>query len=268
MNTTDFESLKVPYSTLYVEKQVRWDFRNIESLADSIHALGQLTPLLVWRNPESGRLLVIAGGRRYAAFGLLLERAKKAHELGGPAPVDLLVRVDVTTIRDHDSADLMLQQLAENTARDDLRPWEVGESIVRLKHKGMALVDIAERIGKSPSWCDQRARFATAIAPAVKQQLACLQPSVVHQRLLAELTKLVVIDSLGRRTPDEAKQLERLQRITRAPRQIRPMARASVARRLGVLRVEWIPRLDSVSQARFERVFQFIEGKRSFSELD
>lgn len=268
MSTIELERLHVPYSQLYVENQVRWNFRNIESLANSIAELGQLTPLIVWRNPENAKLLVVAGGRRYAAFGLLLERDRQAAERGGPPAPDRLVSVLVTTIRDHDSVDLMLVQLAENTAREDLRPWEIGEQIVRLKAKGMALVDIAKRVGKSVSWCDQRARFATALGPEVKAQLALMQPSVVHQRLLAELCRLVKVDSLGRRSPDEPKQLERLRRLTRAPRQLRPMARASVARRLGVLRVDWVPKLDSVSQARFERVFQFLEGKITFPDID
>ena len=63
--------IKVP------ESRQRKEFRNLESLADSIHQYGQIEPIIVDMDN-----LLIAGERRFKAISLLVERWKERHPKG------------------------------------------------------------------------------------------------------------------------------------------------------------------------------------------
>jgi ParB/RepB/Spo0J family partition protein len=125
----------------------------LEELKASIAARGILQALLGVRG-ESGRVTLIAGHRRWQA----------ARELG-------LSRVPVVLVDNRDEgADPLIDAIIENVQRENLAPWEEGESYRQLANEfGWDHKQIASSIGKSRPYVTQRIRAAENLAPAVKE---------------------------------------------------------------------------------------------------
>lgn len=125
----------------------------LEELKASISARGILQALLGIRN-ENGRVTLIAGHRRWQA----------AKELG-------LARVPVILVENREGgADRLVDAIIENVQRENLSPWEEGESYRQLANEfGWEHKQIAASIGKSRPYVTQRIRAAENLAPAVKE---------------------------------------------------------------------------------------------------
>lgn len=125
----------------------------LEELKASIAARGILQALLGVRG-ESGRITLIAGHRRWQA----------AKELGLP-------RVPVILIDNRSGrSDQLIDAIIENVQRENLAPWEEGESYRQLAAEfGWDHKQIASTIGKSRPYVTQRIRAAENLAPIVKE---------------------------------------------------------------------------------------------------
>lgn len=125
----------------------------LEELKASIAARGILQALLGIRS-ESGRVTLIAGHRRWQA----------AKELG-------LARVPIILVDNRNGkADPLVDAIIENVQRENLAPWEEGESYRQLASEfGWDHKQIAASIGKSRPYVTQRIRAAENLAPAVKE---------------------------------------------------------------------------------------------------
>ena len=105
------------------------DEDDLNALAKSIDALGQLVPILVAK--DSDRWRIVAGERRWRAMKLL----------GKP----MIAAIDYT----YGNQEFI--QLAENTARVELTPKEIMDVVDRLTAEGMSKAVIADTLGLSES---------------------------------------------------------------------------------------------------------------------
>ena len=119
------------------------DANAIVGMADSLYTRGQLYPLVVHPMPGSrGKKKqwgVIAGGRRYRAFSLLITQGKLPTGHG----IDVLVR-DIT-----DEGELRDLSLAENINRVDLRDYEKFAAVATAHSKGRSFQEIADTNGQT-----------------------------------------------------------------------------------------------------------------------
>lgn len=114
------------------ESQARKNFDQgkIESLARSIEEVGQLQPVIVFRQEEEGKYLLVAGERRYRAI----------RHLG---------REDIAAVVIEDQDYSLKQiQLIENLQREDLDPLEKALSIKRfMEEEGLNKTDVSKKLG-------------------------------------------------------------------------------------------------------------------------
>ena len=103
------------------------DEDDLNALAKSIDALGQLVPILVAKDGDRWR--IVAGERRWRAMKLL----------GKP----MIAAIDYT----YGNQEFI--QLAENTARVELTPKEIMDVVDRLTAEGMSAAVIADTLGLS-----------------------------------------------------------------------------------------------------------------------
>ena len=108
------------------------DEAGLAELANSIQALGLLQPISVVPK-GNGRYELVAGHRRLLAVKRLGWTEVPAHIL------DARERV-------HEA------RFAENIIREDLSPIEIADALLRMQQRGKTIHEIAEAVGKSPSW--------------------------------------------------------------------------------------------------------------------
>jgi ParB family chromosome partitioning protein len=119
----------------------RFDSDAANGLAESIRAQGVVQPILV-RSRKTGGYELIAGERRWRA-------ARDAGMKTVPA-----------VIRDADDRDTLLLGLVENVARENLSPVEEARAFAMLLDEfGLALGEVAERVGKSKPAVSNRVRL-------------------------------------------------------------------------------------------------------------
>lgn len=112
-------------------------------LVGSVRARGILVPLIARPHPEQeGKFDLRAGHRRLAA----------AEEAG-------LTNVPVI-VREMTDVEAMEVTVLENLQREDLNPLEEARGVLNLLSTGASVLDVAEKIGKSPQWCLRRAKLA------------------------------------------------------------------------------------------------------------
>ncbi len=125
----------------------------LEELKASIAARGILHALLGTRG-AGGRVTLVAGHRRWQA----------AKELK-------LARVPIILVENRGSGtDPIIDAIIENVQRENLAPWEEGESYRQLASEfGWDHKQIAATIGKSRPYVTQRIRAAENLASVVKE---------------------------------------------------------------------------------------------------
>lgn len=148
------------------------DANAVEALSASIVEQGLLEQLLIHPAPEGAKWAkrskacakfgqtepaafgVLAGGRRYRAIRLAVER--------GLLPSDFPVRC---VIKDLSDQQIVLLSLSENLLRRDLQGYEVHAAIAKLRGLGMSIEEIARNLGQSPGWVAQQARLGELHPP-------------------------------------------------------------------------------------------------------
>jgi ParB family transcriptional regulator, chromosome partitioning protein len=127
---------------------------SIEELADDIARRGLLTSLNVRaeldaEGKETGIYRIPAGGRRYRALKLLVDRKQLSKSAGIPCIVSA-----GETLETEDS-------LAENVQRADLHPLDAFRAMMALREQGLDEEEIAARFHMSVATVKQRLRLAS-----------------------------------------------------------------------------------------------------------
>jgi ParB family chromosome partitioning protein len=119
----------------------RFDAEAANGLVESVRFQGIVQPILV-RSRTTGGYELIAGERRWRA----------ARDAG--------VKTVPAVIRDADDRDTLLLGLVENVARENLSPVEEARAFAMLLDEfGLALGDVADRVGKSKPAVANRVRL-------------------------------------------------------------------------------------------------------------
>jgi ParB family chromosome partitioning protein len=119
----------------------------IEGLAASIAAHGLLQNLQVRPSNGSGSFEVVAGGRRFDAFKLLVKQKKIAGDF--PVPCEVRDGTNATEI-----------SLTENEMREAMHPADQFEAFKKLADEGRGEEEIAARFGVTPQVVRQRLKLA------------------------------------------------------------------------------------------------------------
>lgn len=107
---------------------------DLTGLADSVRQKGVLEPLLVRKNPDSGKYQIISGERRYFAA-----------RMAGLAEVPCIEK-------NADDGETLELALIENMQRKDLTPFEEADGVQALGDRfGLTHEEIAAKISKSRS---------------------------------------------------------------------------------------------------------------------
>lgn len=122
---------KLKIDTVVSVKQVRTNFADLESLAQSLREIGQQSPILVKPQNEEGKHVILQGERRW-----------RAAKLAGLTEIDAII-LD----KEVSECDRILGQLTENLQRDDMKPLEIAFAFEELRALGFKQKDIAQRLG-------------------------------------------------------------------------------------------------------------------------
>lgn len=117
-------------------QNVRDQVGDITELAASIRQHGLVQPIVVTEHPDRpGQYLILAGHRRTEAARTV-----------GLSQVPCLIRHDAGTVDDH-----VALMLVENMQRRNLSAVEKARAMKKLIDRGMSQVDVARRIGVTPT---------------------------------------------------------------------------------------------------------------------
>ncbi|MEX0741058.1 MAG: ParB/RepB/Spo0J family partition protein [Pseudohongiella sp.] len=125
--------LSVSVDEVESKPQVRQEFRNIDSLADSLLTEGQQTPIIVSPRNDQGKYVIQKGERRW-----------RACKHAGIAEIDIIVNDKAQSLLDETAGELI-----ENIQRDNLTALEIAKALQRFVDDDWKQVDIAKRLGKS-----------------------------------------------------------------------------------------------------------------------
>ncbi len=210
-------------------KQPRKEFdaEAVSGLAESIRAQGLIQPVVVRPRLEGGYEL-IAGERRWRA-------AREAGIATVPA-----------VVRDADDRDTLLLGLVENVAREDLSPVEEGRAYaVLIDEFGLALGEVAERVGKSKPTVSNRIRLLE-LPDDVLELLTRNELTEGHARALLSV-------------PDHDERRRLARRIVREGMSVRSSERA--ARAAGArTRERRVSAVDPAVAARVKEAFRALTG--------
>ena len=150
----DTDGIRIPFSKLFrsplnVRRTV--PAIAIEELADNLKAVGLIQSLVVV--PDGDRFGVVAGGRRFLAMSLLVER--------GDWTEDKSVLCRIVTPEEAEEI-----SLAENVQRHAMHPADQFEAFARQVELGRSVEQIAQRFGVSASIVAKRLKLAS-VSPAV-----------------------------------------------------------------------------------------------------
>ena len=152
----------IPLADLYLSPmnpRQEADPEGIALLADSIVMIGLIQPIAGLRD-KAGRIGVVAGGRRWRAIRLALER--------DPALVDTrpdLARVPVRLAPDEATA--RAWAAVENTTREDLHPADEIRAFGRMREGGADVPTIARTFGLTEAHVYRRLALAALPAPVL-----------------------------------------------------------------------------------------------------
>lgn len=166
--------LVIPLDDIHPGPNARGDIGDVDSLAMSLQAIGQLQPLIVERRPAGG-FTIFDGARRHKAMRKLKWRKARA-----------VLRSPV------DAADRIVQQLALALTGKPFDPMAESDAVYALfwTHN-MPQEDIARRLGHSVAWVrgrlslhqatpEERAAVASGRMP-VRDALAAIGARRAHR---------------------------------------------------------------------------------------
>jgi ParB/RepB/Spo0J family partition protein len=217
---------------IHAHRQARAHFTEVTTLAESIAALGQLSPLIV-REVSAQHYDLIAGERRLRALRLLAER--------DPAKWTC-AECRVLPVNSDPTVELLIQ-LAENEQRAPLHPWERGAGYLAAHELGAPWSLIADRCAQTIGAVKRDALTAKRLHPNAIAALQKLPRDTFTASKLAEIASQ--LDELGR--PDADRQLAWIRNRPRNPPRglyDRALERRVVAAKLHALEGDLLPRLD------------------------
>ncbi|HXH49349.1 MAG TPA: ParB/RepB/Spo0J family partition protein [Terriglobia bacterium] len=163
--------------------QPRKDRGDLTGLAESVRQKGVLEPLLVRKNPESGKFQIISGERRYFAA-----------RMAGLAEVPCIEK-------SADDAETLELALIENMQRKDLTPFEEADGVQALGDRfGLTHEEIATKIGKARSSVTELLTLRV-IPDDIKA--VCIESGVISKSQLLQVA----------RQPTEAKMRDTVRRF-------------------------------------------------------
>lgn len=155
----------LPWSSLTsspLNPRKHFEKEDLDTLAASIAEHGVLENLIV--RPTAGvdpeLYEIVIGDRRFRAVGQLIERGITQDDFPMPVMVESLDDKEVLTIA-----------MAENMARADLTPMEEARGIAALMKQGMTTQELANRLGKTQRYIQQRKALVDKLAPEVQTAL-------------------------------------------------------------------------------------------------
>jgi ParB/RepB/Spo0J family partition protein len=161
-NTGTGEPAELPFSALTLGPNPRTSHsvELLRDLAGSILDRGVLQNLVLFPARNDGLYEIDAGQRRYLAIQLLINEGKLPPDY--PVPV---------RIRETDKAGRLLDQLAENIAREPMNPMDEAEAFRRLVDGCLATADIAAAVGRTQRHVQSRIKLARRLSDRVKTAL-------------------------------------------------------------------------------------------------
>jgi len=152
----------IPLADLYLSDmnpRQEADPKGIALLADSIAMIGLIQPIAGFRD-EAGKVGVVAGGRRWRAIKLAIERDPA---LAAERPDLALVPVRLAP----DEATARAWAAVENTAREDLHPADEIRAYGRMREGGADVPTIARTFGATEAHVYRRLALAALPAPVL-----------------------------------------------------------------------------------------------------
>jgi ParB family chromosome partitioning protein len=152
LNSLFAEEIKIS-SISSPKNSLRQEPGDIEELAESIGREGLIEPIVV--RPKEGKFELVAGSRRLAACRQLKWRK---------------IRCQIVTLDDREAFEI---GLAENVARKTLDPLEEARAFEDYvtNHGWGSEIELAKKIGKSPSYISRRLRLLTLPPEALNEIL-------------------------------------------------------------------------------------------------
>lgn len=152
----------IPLADLYLSDmnpRQEADPEGIALLADSIAMIGLIQPIAGFRD-EAGKIGVVAGGRRWRAIKLALER--------DPALADARPDLALVPVRlAPDAPTARAWAAVENTAREDLHPADEIRAFGRMREGGADVPTIARTFGLTEAHVYRRLALAALPAPVL-----------------------------------------------------------------------------------------------------
>ena len=152
----------IPLADLYLSDmnpRQEADPEGIALLADSIAMIGLIQPIAGFRD-EAGKVGVVAGGRRWRAIRLALERDP---ELIAHRPELAFVPVRLAP----DESTARAWAAVENTAREDLHPADEIRAFGRMRERGADVPTIAKVFGATEAHVYRRLALAALPVPVL-----------------------------------------------------------------------------------------------------
>jgi ParB family transcriptional regulator, chromosome partitioning protein len=158
-----------------------FDVHKLDELAASIREHGLVEPLVVRRMPDSDRLELIAGERRWRA----LQRAG--------------VREALVVVKDVSAKNAFELALIENVQREDLNPLELAEAYDRLlREHGYTQEALADRLGKDRTTIANALRLLRLPA-RVRAKVIAAELTEGHARALLGAGDAALVEQLAER---------------------------------------------------------------------
>jgi ParB family chromosome partitioning protein len=199
--------------------------KDIEWLAQSIKEIGLQQPIVL--RPHEGDYMVIAGHRRLAAIGLLVDAGDHSAEL--VIDQEVILRAEGLT-----EADVTVAQLVENLQREDIDVLDEAAGYMRLLEFDMSQADIARKVGRSRAHVTKRLALV-ALPVKAKDALTSGKITIEHALAIAALDTEAQADYCEGRV-DDAFALQRLIRKQKGTKEAAKLA--ATLEGLGLRRVD------------------------------
>lgn len=151
---------------------------DFEGMARSLEDRGMDEPVQAWKNPDTGKLEILRGHRRYAGATILESRSPKVFKQHFPNGIPVIVRRDVTN-----ASEAALAKVDHGTVVTLKYRCERDRAVIILKNEGCTEIEIVSR-------CEGIfAKHQTAVASDKRDKLEALRAAPEKNR--QEIRKLL-----------------------------------------------------------------------------
>ncbi len=188
---------ELAFGDLQIDPKNRRQYRGIADLGRSIGSEGLIQPLRVrYSTAGEKRYTVTAGNRRLKAIEWLRDQAALDGKKKPFATVPCIVDEDVSAAR------VRSMRTAENTAREDKAPFEIGAEFLEAQRGGKSQEEIARSAAKSQAYVSK----CIAVAKNLK-------PETIRLLRKARAETSISVCLILAKEPDRAKQLALAEKI-------------------------------------------------------